>query len=298
MKDTVNYIHIIRILQRDRFMLYKIMKNAAIFCFALVLASCGGNAEPRKIQQLHGSDKLLYEEALSDIGENNQAAIDKLNVLELNYPKSAKLPEAMALKLYALYSAEKYDDAILQADKFISLYPKHTSTPYAYYIKGLASQKKMMDSQRDQSITENAINAFQDLERNFPDSEYVQASRTMSDQAQNMLAIKQIEIGRFYAARGQHSAAAERFQNVLRNYAHTHAAPEAMYRMIEVHISLSSPENANRYCQMLLERHPQSVWAEKAVKIQKNNTQSIKNKTKYPTKSLIIQEDVGLYNTN
>ncbi len=255
----------------------------------LVLIGCSGNSEPREYKQLGAGDRILYDEALADIGEDNKAAIEKLNVLELNYPKSSKLPEAMTLKMYALYHSKNYNGASAQADKFLILYPKHRNAAYAYYIKGIASQMQSMDSQRDQEMTEEALEAFSQLQRRFPDSEYVMASRDMSGQSINILAVKELEAGRFYASRGQHAAAADRYQCVLDKYPNSAAAPEAMYRMVEVHNNLNAPDHANRYCNLLQKQYPGSPWTEKAVKITVTRY-NIDNgaKPRYPTKYLQI----------
>ncbi len=273
----------------------KLFSKTKILCVALLISGCNGNATPTQTQSIAGGDKHLYEDALADIGVNNSAAIEKLDFLELNYPKSSIAPEAMILKLHALYSAGKFDEAVVQADKFINLYPKNTSTPYAYYIKGMANHGKMMDSQRDQQTSQEASDAFNTLAELFPNSEYVNSSKQMSDQAENMIAIKQIEVGRFYAKRGENAAAVERYKNVLSRHPNTVAAPEAMYRMIEVHTNLNSHDNANQYFQMLQARYPNSIWAQKATRFFPNGD-SITKTTIYKTKPLVIPgDDTGFY---
>lgn len=265
-----------------------LIKKISIFSL-LVLTGCSGNSEPREYKQLGAGDKVLYDEALADVGEDNKAAIEKLNVLELNYPKSSKLPEAMTLKMYALYQAKDYNAASAQADKFLTLYPKHRNSAYAYYIKGMASQMQMMDSQRDQEMTEEALEAFSELQKKFPDSEYVMASRDMSGQSINILAVKELETGRFYASRGQHAAAADRYKCVLDKYPNSAAAPEAMYRMVEVHSNLNSPDHAHRYSNMLQQQYPGSPWTQKAqVVVTRYSVSNNQPQSKYPTKYLQI----------
>ncbi len=274
--------------------MHSINRNILWMALAL-LTGCGGNAEPREDKQLGAGDKILYEEALADIGENNTAAVDKLNVLELNYPKSSKLPEAMTLKMYALYKSGDYIGAVSQADKFIALYPKHRNAAYAYYIKGLCSQMQMMDSQRDQQMTEEALAAFNALESQFPNSIYTKSAKGMSNDSQNILAVKQIEIGRSYASKGQYGAAADRYQCVLNNYPNSSAAPEAMYRMVEVHSSLNAPDHANRYCNMLKTQYPNSPWTDKAIKI--TITKYPGGSAQQPTHYLKLPGDnTGFYN--
>jgi outer membrane protein assembly factor BamD len=296
-KDTVSSIPIIKTLcnLRDKMNFMNFLNKNLLYIALVTLGGCGGNAEPRENKQLGAGDKILYEEALADIGENNKAAVDKLNVLELNYPKSSKLPEAMSLKMYALYKAGDYMGAAHQADKFVALYPQHRNAAYAYYVKGLCSQIQSMDSQRDQEMTEEALIAFDQLEKQFPNSSYVKGAKAMSSDSRNVLAVKEIEIGRSYAAKGQYGAAAERYQCVIDKYPNSAAAPEAMYRMVEVHSNLNSIDNAHRYCNMLKSRYPNSHWTDKAIRI--TVTRYKDSGTKYPTKYLEIpSEDTGFYN--
>jgi outer membrane protein assembly factor BamD len=110
-----------------------------------------------------------------------------------------------------------------------------------------------------------------------------------------MIAIKQIEIGRFYARRGEHGAAAQRYQEVLMRHSNTIAVPEAMYRLIEVHINLDSRDNAYKYYQMLNTSYPNSIWAQRSVKFMPSNY-NVQTTTKYRTKALVIPgEDTGFY---
>ncbi len=278
---------------------FKLISKVYLICAAFLISACGGNATPREVQSVAGSDKHLYEDALADIGVNNAAAIEKLDFLELNYPKSTVAPEAMVLKIHALYSIGKFDEAIIQADKFINLYPKNPSTPYTYYIKGMSNHGKMMDSQRDQQASQDAIDSFNALSNLFPNSEYTNDSKQFSNQAENMIAIKQIEIGRFYGRRGENAAAVQRYQEVLNRHPNTIAVPEAMYRLIEVHVNLNSKDNMYKYYKMLNTNYPRSIWAQRAVKfISSDDNMSNNNvhNTTYRTKALVMPgEETGFY---
>jgi len=241
-------------------------KTILLLSFAL-LTGCNNNSQFRENKQLGDGDKILYEGAISDIKTNNRAAIDKLSQFELKYPKSSNLPEVMILKIYALYKDQDYHAAVRQAEKFISLYPRHQDTAYAYYIKGMCSKIQIMDSQRDQTITEEALLAFNELERQFPDSSYAKSAKEIVNDAKNILAVKQIEIGRSYSAKGEYGAAADRYQFVLEKYPNTLVEPEAIYRMIEVHINLNSQDYAEKYLNRLKRSYPNSTWTNKAMQL-------------------------------
>lgn len=243
------------------------MKHNILLLSCALLIGCSNNSTFKENKQLGDGDKVLYEEAISDINSNNKAAIEKLNIIELNYPKSANLPEAMKLKIYALYNAEDYISASRQAEKFISLYPKHRDTPYAYYIKGMCSQLQIMDSQRDQTMTEEALIAFNALEKQFPNSSYAKFAKDIIYNAENLLAVKQIEIGRSYGAKGQYGASVDRYQFVLKTYPNSLSAPEALYRMVEVYINLNAQDHAQKYLNKLKINYQDNHWTDKAMQL-------------------------------
>ena len=244
----------------------KIMKNLLTSSVLLFfVTACSGNAEIRGFGG--NTDQKLYEEALASIGSDNKAVVEKLNILELNYPQSSKLPEAMILKLYALYSTKRYEEALAQANRFIRLYPDHKSTPYAYYIKGMSNQARMMDTKRDQGPTLEALESFKELDKLFPDSNYSNLARNQLLEAENMIAMKELEIGKFYAQRGEVSAAAERFQKVSQAFPNSSAAPEALYRMAELHYNLSSQDLAMKYLNLLQTKYPGNFWTEEGSKM-------------------------------
>jgi outer membrane protein assembly factor BamD len=259
----------------------KLLASIAILSF---LTACSGNAEPRGFGV--AGDKQLYEEALAAIGNDNKAVVEKLNVLELNYPKSSALPEAMILKLYALYSSQRYEEALSQADRFIKLYPDHKSTPYAYYIKGMSNQARMMDIRRDQGPTIEALNSFNELNKLYPDSNYSNLARNKVIEAETLLAVKNLEIGKFYAQRGQFSAASERFQKVLDDFSHTTAAPEALYRMLEIHYNLNGLDLAMKYLSLLETKYPGHFWTNQAGNLLKSGKR---------TKRLVIPSTGPVY---
>ena len=235
------------------------IKKINIVFIICILTGC---AEQHKA--IKGSPEVVYQEAEQNMLSDKVIAIEKLDFLELHYPKSVILPKIMSLKLYGLYSTKKFEEAIIQANKFIRIYPFHDKTPYAYYIKGMSYYKRIMDVYRDQKTTQDALDAFNELTRLFPNSEYVLASKEAIIDSENILATKELEIGRFYGIRGQFGSAMERYQFILKKYNHTIAAPEAMYRIVEVHYNIGTIDSCIGYIKMLEKQYPNSIWTKKA----------------------------------
>ena len=74
------------------------------------------------------------------------------------------------------------------------------------------------DVTRDQTITQQASDAFGELIRRYPDSRYAADARLKLDLINDHLAGKEMEIGRFYQRSGQWLAATYRFRSVVDQY--------------------------------------------------------------------------------
>ena len=61
-----------------------------------------------------------------------------LETLEKRFPFGKYAEQAQIELVYAYYKSVNYEQAILAAERFISLHPRHPNVDYAYYIKGLA----------------------------------------------------------------------------------------------------------------------------------------------------------------
>ena len=73
---------------------------------------------------------------------------------------------------------------------------------YAHYLRALSYYEQIVNVERDAEMTMLALNAFEDLLRRFPDSEYGRDAQLKADLARSHLAGKEMAVGRFYALRG------------------------------------------------------------------------------------------------
>lgn len=245
------------------------LSKVVIVCIVTMISvACTTRNDEIKFEK--GKDAELYKDALSEINKKNRsAALSKLGALETHYPKSDLLRDAMLTKLELLYSSGLFLETIVQADRCIRIFPRYDR---AYYLKAMAQYKMMMDSQRDQENTREAVETFDTLKKLFPDSEFVKSSEEAAARARNMLAIKQLEIGRFYGKKGQYGASAERYQKILKDYNESVAEPEALYRMVEIYENLDFKRSARGYYKELESKYPKSLWTSKARAISDHNS--------------------------
>ena len=227
--------------------------------FALLLLSgCSGDGEEEYVER---PVEELYNEA-QDLLESGDArgAGRAFEEVERQHPYSQWATRAQLMSAYAYYEANSYDEAIAAAQRYIELHPGHPDVPYAYYLIGISYYEQVSDVGRDQKMTEQALTAFEELLRRFPDSQYARDAELKADLARDHLAGKEMSIGRYYLRRGQYLAAINRFRNVVERYQTTTHVPEALHRLTEAYLALGLHDEAQKNAAVLGYNFPSSEW--------------------------------------
>ncbi len=234
------------------------LRAALVLLGALVASGCSNDEKPVYEEK---PVTLLYNAGLDAIADGNYTdAANQFEEVERQHPFSIWAPRAQIMSAYAHFEADRYDDAIINIDRFIQLHPNHEDAPYAYYLKALAYYEQIVDIQRDQAITAKALQALDDVHRRFPDSVYARDALLKRDLAFDHLAGKDMAIGRFYLRQGKPLAAINRFRSVLRDYQTTTHTPEALHRLVESYTALGLTEEARKTAAVLGHNFPGSSW--------------------------------------
>lgn len=188
----------------------------------------------------------LYAEAKGALQEgDNATAIKHYELLEARFPFGRYAQQAQMDIIYAYYKYDELESALVAADRFIKLYPRHPHVDYVYYIKGLINFEKnagfidrmlpLDQSQRDQRSANTAFNDFNELLKRFPDSKYSEDARLRMLYLRNSLAQYEVNVARFYMVRGAYVAAVNRAKKVVESYQRTPAVPEALVVMAKAY---------------------------------------------------------------
>ncbi|KHD07890.1 competence protein ComL [Candidatus Thiomargarita nelsonii] len=166
------------------------------------------------------------------------SAIEFYEKLEARYPLGKYAQQAQLDIIYAYYKHEEPESAIVAADRFIKLYPRHSKIGYVYYLKGLVYYEynwgsldrflPVEHSQRDPSAAKQALQIFSELLRRFPKSKYNQDAKQRIVYLRNMLANYELQVARFYMKRGAYIAAANRAKTIVKSYQGTQVMPDAL----------------------------------------------------------------------
>jgi outer membrane protein assembly factor BamD len=230
----------------------------AMIAASAVLAGCSGSKQDEYVER---PVEELYNQAqdLLEAGDDKSAG-QAFEEVERQHPYSQWATRAQLMSAYAYYEANSYDEAVAAAQRFIELHPGHQDVPYAYYLIGISYYEQISDVGRDQKMTEQALAAFDELRRRFPDSEYAKDAELKADLARDHLAGKEMSIGRYYLRRGQYLAAINRFRNVVERYQTTTHVPEALHRLTEAYLALGLDQEAQKNAAVLGYNFPSSPW--------------------------------------
>jgi outer membrane protein assembly factor BamD len=251
-------------------------------------ASAGGALSPDMSAANDGAAVAqLYNDGLARLNDGSyKQAAKKFAEVERKYPYSQWATKALLMQAFANYQRNAYDDAINAGQRFISLHPGHRDTPYAYYLVALSNYEQINDVKRDQSQTQKALDALDEVQKRFPESPYAADAAKKAAVARDHLAGKEMEVGRYYVKRGDYLAGINRFKRVVTDYQTTSHTPEALYRLTESYTALGVASEAQTAAAVLGHNYPNSQWYQDAYNLVANGGQApVENKASWISKA-------------
>ena len=217
-----------------------------------------------------GTDRLKYQErSVTELYDNALRYLNRgqfkfsavaFDEVERQHPYSSWARRSQLMSAYSYYKANKLDEAILSAERFVSLHPGNKDAAYAYYLIGICHYLQIADVRRDQKETELAQAALSEVVRRFPFSKYATDAKLKIDLTRDHLAGKEMKIGRFYQKKDEYFAAIGRFKNVVKKYQTTSHVPEALHRLTEVYLALGIFPEAYKSAAVLGANYPDTEW--------------------------------------
>ena len=212
------------------------------------------------VEQTDPAD-ALYNQGLANLNSGNlKEASRKFEAVDRQHPYSEFARKSMVMGAFTNYRQGNYDEAINAGKRYVQLYPSSPDAAYAQYIVGLSYFKQIRDVTQDQKESRRAIEAMEEVENRWPESEYVEDARTKIRFARDQLAGKEMQIGRYYLERREFIAAAKRFRYVVENYSNTRHVEEALARLTETYYAMGLTSEAQTAAAVLGHNYPDSQW--------------------------------------
>ena len=229
-----------------------------------------------------------YQEGKKSLEEGDVLfAAKKFNEAEILFPQSKWAPKSSLMAAYSYYSQDYYSDAIMELDRFIRVYPLNKNLDYAHYLLALCYYEQIVDEEKDVGSMTNAKDNFNIVINKYPNTEYAIDSIFKVDLIDDILASKEMYIGRYYFEKQKWIAAINRFRTVVDNYETTVYTEEALHRLVEIHYRIGLENEAKKFAKLLGYNYQSSKWYAQSYmifdkKYEKNRISLIKknNKTK------------------
>ncbi|MBS0470686.1 MAG: outer membrane protein assembly factor BamD [Proteobacteria bacterium] len=210
----------------------------------------------------------IYGDAWKKIrNEDWMGAAKQFDEVERQHPYSIWARRAMLMSAFCYYRANHYTEAISTADSYIQLHPGSKEVAYAFYLKAVSLYEQIVDVGRDQSNTEGALTALQDVVQRFPDTEYARDATLKIDLTLDHLAGKEMAVGRYYLNAGDYIGAINRFRTVVEQYQRTSQIAEALERLTEAYYALGIYNEAKSAAAVLGANYPGSPWYQDAYRL-------------------------------
>lgn len=201
---------------------------------------------------------------LLNVKHDARKAVKKFEEVDRQHPYSDWARKALIMSAYANYEAGAYDESVAAAKRYVTLHPGSPDAAYAQYLIAASYFDEIPDVTRDQTRTRKALAALEEVIRKYPDSEYARAAKEKVQFANDQLAGKEMEVGRYYLKRKDYTGAINRFKVVVTRYQTTRHVEEALMRLTEAYMALGIVGEAQTAAAVLGHNFPDSSWYKRA----------------------------------
>ena len=180
----------------------KIINSIYLILLVFFFLSCSKQEIKKSIIKEKSLDLQVYEaykegkEALES-GDVLFAA-KKFNEAEKLFPQSEWAPRSALMAAYSYYAQDYYGDSIAELERFLKVYPYHPELNYVYYLLGICYYEQIVDEKKDTQAIIKAKEVFQIVTKKFPNSDYAIDANFKIDLINDILASKEMYIGRYY----------------------------------------------------------------------------------------------------
>jgi len=164
--------------------------------------------------------------------ENFSAAVDYYHDLLDQYPLNPYAEEAQLKVAYSYYLEKKYVEAVAAFGDFERAYPTSSHLPFVQYYRGMCYLEQMRSIDRDQSVTEKALDFFRTVVDRYPESPFSPLAEEKIRVCRDALAARELYIADFdYKIADNPLATLARLRRILEIYPETDAATTALARL-------------------------------------------------------------------
>jgi len=207
----------------------------AVAALAALLPACGHKSIDLGALS-SASDQVVWDAAQKAIERREwDNARQYLKRIVDAFPQSEHQPDAriaLADSYFEEGGTASYVLAVSSYREFLTLYPQHPRSDYAQFRAAESYFKQKNSPDRDQTATHQALEEYQRLLDIYPDSKYVEETRSRIHDCRQTLARSHHLVGAFYQ-RGRQAwrSAISRYQTIVNDYPDYDKLDEILFRL-------------------------------------------------------------------
>ena len=249
------------------------MKKLKVIFSILILFTFACSKDEKEISVIKETKQDLemisaYNEAYRALDENDPYfAAQKFLEAELLFPQSEWAPKSALMASYSFYMVNFYSEALSNLERYLKTYPTDKNLAYANYLIAMCYYEAIEDEKRDSAPLLKAKNQFTFVVTNYPNTEFALDAKFKLGLIEDILASKEMYVGRHYIKKEKWAAAINRFKNIINDYDQTIFVEEALHRLVEINYKLGLTEESQKYANLLGYNYLSSEWYEKSYKV-------------------------------
>ncbi len=245
--------------------------NIIFFLSLFLINNC--SQEEKKISVIKETRQDLemisaYKEGYNALDQGDPFfAAKKFLEAELLFPQSEWAPRSALMASYSYYMQNYYAEATANLERYLKTYPTDKNLAYAHYLIAMCYYETIEDEKRDSAPLIKAKNKFTYVVQNFPNTDFTLDAKFKLGVIEDILASKEMYLGRHYIKKGKWIAAINRFKTVIEEYDETVFVEEALHRLVEVNYKLGLLNESEKYANILGYNYLSSKWYKKSYKV-------------------------------
>ena len=233
--------------------------------------SCGKEIEKNKlIKETSQTEEVIsaYKNGMNFMETGDYfAASKKFLEVEILLPQSKWAPKSVLMASYSYYLQGYYSLAIENLKRYFKTYPKDKNLAYAHYLLAMCYYETIEGEKKDLAPLILSKKELVFIIENYPETDYAYDARYKIDLINDILAAKEVYIGRHYFSKKKWIPALNRFKSVLNNYDTTDHVEEAIHRLVEIYYILGMEEESLKYAALLGYNYNSGEWYKETYRI-------------------------------
>ena len=277
----------------------KFLYKLVILLIFFSLQSCSKKElEVSKIKEVNQELEMIssYQEAMKNINDGDYFyAAKQFLESELLFPQSDWAPKSALMASYAYYADNYYSEAIFNLERYIQTYPKDKRMAYAHFLLAMCFYETIVDEKKDLEPLIDAKKKFEYIILTYPNTDFALDSEFKIGLINDILASKEMYLGRHYIKKEKWIPAINRFKNVVSNHEDTIYVEEAIHRLVEIHYRIGLVEESKKYASLLGYNYLSGEWYKKSYKIFNREYKTVSTKKKKKEKKGILKKFKKLF---